>query len=70
MACDQDKGCDQALDTLPDLTVPEYKEYFTGNGKEGDHFNDQSAPSTVKTNLYNCYVEQHYPTEAPTGSGN
>ena len=65
MACDQEAGCDKALDTLPDLTVPEYKEFFTGNDASGDHFDDQSQPSTVKTALYNCYVKQNYPTTDP-----
>jgi len=69
MACDQEAGCDKALDSLPDLTVPEYKEFFTGNDGSGDHFNDQSKPSAVKTALYNCYVKQNYPTTDPLDPG-
>jgi len=71
-ACDSDTACEGALDVLPGLTIPEYKEYFTTDDGRANHFNAKSKASAVKTALYNCYVQQNYPTTDPLnpGSGN
>ena len=50
-ACDSDTACEGALDVLPGLTIPEYKEYFTTDDGRANHFNAKSKASAVKTAL-------------------
>ena len=67
--CYLDTVCDAALDVLPDLTIPEYKEYFTADDGRPDHFNAGKSPTAAKSALLKCYQQQHY-SDGADAAGN
>merc|ERR1719198_1383383 len=69
MACAQDKECDKALDILPDLTVPEYVEFFTGSSAADPENHLTPGSNSAKLALLKCYQAQHYPTKDPLDDG-
>ena len=50
-----------------DLTISEYKEYFTADDGRSDHFNAGKSPTAAKSALLKCYQQQHYSDGADSG---